>query len=88
MSIEIEIKCSKCNEPINFAELDRIRRAYITLSRKSRANSYIIKCTKCGLRKSVRVSPENPFDYICKNCKARHEKDKSNSLSKGYHQKL
>ena len=83
MSIEIKVSCKKCGEPISFLELDRMRRAYLTLTRKSRANSYNVKCIKCGKVCSLRVPPDMSYSHICKNCSRRIEK----KLDKGDYQR-
>lgn len=72
---EIKLKCPNCDVEFSAEAMHRIYRAYLTLTRFSRAECYNAICCICGKHTKLRVPPLHLELYKCKKClfRAEHE---------------
>jgi len=80
MPIEIFLRCKECGAEINFAEIQRIARAYTSLTRVSRRKTYSATCYECGKKSSV-LNPKDAERYLCGQCKRL-------AKQRGYHKNI
>ena len=72
---ELKLQCPKCKANFNIEAMQRMYRAYLTLTRYSRKTHYKAVCCECGKHTTVRIPPLHPEEYKCKKCLFKAEKE-------------